>query len=324
MVTTALWAAPEAWAVTVTRPSDLPPRLLAVMPQDDVLPATLEAIYLNKEDIDQAMVVVEMGQGEDNPRWLMSSTQMQVLIDTLLQFMPNQSQLEDSIWPKLKPVEPKYRGLRVVLRTVFGKHFEPFTVFQGKVMAANGSMMVPDYGRRLEYWMFGTSRVRRDQMVGANVLPVLTFEQCRLLGQQIVETKPRQCLLPNNNLLLETDELPTLQSAKIKDFEGCLKNGKALIYTFPRRCISAGGRVFTEPPKVYEALVPTPVDAPLIAPSAISAPPAMLPSNNGVNGSDLPPPNGGLLNSQLMGPIPSPNAGGAAPAGSGTPLTPEK
>lgn len=41
------------------------------------------------------------------------------------------------------------------------------------------------------------------------------LEQCRLLGQQIVETRPRQCLLPDNNLLLETDEPPTLASARI-------------------------------------------------------------------------------------------------------------
>lgn len=312
MVTTALLAVPMAWGVTVSRPSDREPvpltMLQPIAPQDDVLPAALEAIYLNREDIDQALVVVEMGQGEDNPRWLMSATQMDVLLDTLLQFMPQPKQVEDQIWPKLKAQDPKYRGLRVVLHTVFGKYFEPFTIFEGKVTAANGTLLLADSGRRLEYWMFGTSRVRRDQMVGAHVLPVLTFEQCRLLGQQIVETRPRQCLLPDNNLLLETDELPTLESARIKTFDGCLNHGKALIYTFPRRCLAAGGRVFTEPPKVYEAPVPTPVDAPLVAPMAMSVP--------NPTGSDLPPA-GSLLNSQLMGPIP-----GAAglPAGAGTPL----
>ncbi len=252
-------AAPWAQIQVAPKPAGMLP--LPVMPQDDVLPATLDNIYLHREDIDQAFVVVELGQGEDNPEWIMSPTQMQVLLDTLLQFMPDKPTIEDAIWPKLPRKDAKYKGMRVVLRTVWGRNFEPFMVFEGQVKGPRGQVMVPDYGRRLEYWMFGASRVRRDQMMGAHMLHVLTFEQCRLLGQQIVETRPRQCLLPDNNLLLETDELPTLASARIRDFDGCLKSGKALIYTFPRRCIAAGGRVFTEPPKVYE--VPMPADAPV-------------------------------------------------------------
>lgn len=300
---------------------DMALKPLSILPQDDVLPATLDAIYANREDIDQALVVVEMGQGEDNPRWMMSATQLQVLQDTLLQFMPDKKQPEDAIWPKLKVSEPKYRGLRVVLSTVYGKRFEPFTVFEGKIMAADGTVMVPDYGRRFEYWMFGTSRVRRDQLLGAHVLPVITFEQCRLLGQQIVETRPRQCLLPDNNLLLETEELPTLTAARIKDFDGCLKNGKALIYTFPRRCLASGGRVFTEPPKVYEIPVETPADAPLLGASAFSAPVASGTQATGAVDPLTGNPAGSLLlNTQLGGPLDG--AGGGTPL-PGTPVPPQ-
>ncbi len=225
---------------------------MPVMPQDDVLPATLDTLYQYREDIDQVLVVVEMGQGADNPQWLMSTTQRDVLLDSLLQFMPEKPQPEDLLWPKLKKMDPKYKGFRIVMRTVWGRNIAPMTIFEGKVSAENGATLAADYGRRMEYWMFGTSRVRRDQMVGASVLPVITFEQCRLLGQPIVYTRPRQCLLPDNNLLLETSEMPTLQSARITTFDECLVNGKALIYTFPRRCVAAGGRVFTEPPRVYE------------------------------------------------------------------------
>ncbi|RYG61295.1 MAG: hypothetical protein EON60_04075 [Alphaproteobacteria bacterium] len=267
LLSTALLPCAVPWAQIQTAPKARGMLPLPVMPQDDVLAATLENIYLNREDIDQALVVVEVGQREENPQWIMSPTQMQVMLDTLLQFMPEKPTVEDAIWPKLKRKDPNYKGMRVVLRTVWGRYFEPFTIFEGQVKAANGRLMVPDYGRRLEYWMFGASRVRRDQMMGANLLHVLTFEQCRLLGQQIVETRPRQCLLPDNNLLLETQELPTMASARIRDFDGCLKHGKALIYTFPRRCISAGGRVFTEPPKVYEA--PQPADAPMVSGTAV-------------------------------------------------------
>ncbi len=293
------WAAPQDKPQIPAKLAQAQALMAPIMPQDDVLAATLENIYLNREDIDQAMVVVEMGEGMDNPQWLMSPTQREVLLDTLLQFMPPKPKPEDAIWPKLKKPDPKYRGIRVALRTVWGKRFDPFTIYEGQVRASNGAVMVPDYGRRLEYWMFGTSRVRRDQLVGAHVLPVLTFEQCRLLGQQIVETRPRQCLLPDNNLLLETPELPTLEGARIRTFDECLENGKALIYTFPRRCLASGGRVFTEPPKVFEAPITTPTDAPLVAPTAMSLPQA---------GGDL------QLNSRLTGPVPT----GAA----GTPILP--
>lgn len=236
-------------------PVDMP------LPQDALLTASLRKIDDKREDIQEAMVVVQMGHGEDNPRWMMSHTQLQVFINKLFD-MPERPFPEDDIWPKLKPVDPSYKGITVVLQTWDQKRFEPIRVFEGRVTAPGGVLLTPDFGRQLEYWMFGTARVRRDQLLGVNVLPVLSFEQCRLLGQRIVETSPRQCLLPDNNLLLETSEAPTLKSAKLRDFDGCLKDGKALIYTFPRRCVAAGGRVFTEPPRVAEEKkLLVPVDA---------------------------------------------------------------
>jgi hypothetical protein len=142
--------------------------------------------------------------------------------------------------------------VRFLIQTLEGKRFTPLTVFEGKILAPGNQLVARDYGRRLEYWLFSTARLRRDQLLGAHLLPVVSFEQCRLLGQRVIETTPRQCLLPDNNLLLETPQPVTLAAAKLKDFDGCWKAGLALIYTFPRRCIAAGGRVFTEPPRVFE------------------------------------------------------------------------
>jgi len=155
LVPCALARTPEAIKPDMNR------KPVQVMPQDDVLPATLDQIYLSRIDIDQALVVVELGQGMDNPQWIMSATQLEVLLDTLLQFMPEKPTVEDAIWPKLKRPDPKYRGVRIVLRTVWGRHFEPFTIFEGNVTAAGGRVMTQDYGRRMEYWMFGTSRLWR-------------------------------------------------------------------------------------------------------------------------------------------------------------------
>jgi hypothetical protein len=83
-------------------------------------------------------------------------------------------------------------------------------------------------------------------------MPALRFDDCRLMGFPIVNTKPRQCLLPEDGIMLETEEQPTAKSLKATNFDSCLNYGQSLINTFPRRCVAAGGRVFSEPPRVYE------------------------------------------------------------------------
>lgn len=257
----------------VRRTPGVPPalELLQPLPQDALLAADVGLMVQKLDEIQQALVVVQLGQGDDNPKWVMNQTQLAVLMNKLRDLLqPSdevlvQAPLEDTIWPELGAKEPAYQGVLVVLQTVTGERFAPVRVFAGKVKDPQNNTLVTDPGRFLEYWLFGTARVRRDQMLGASVLPVFTFEQCRLLGQRIVETQPRQCLLPDNNLLLETDERPTLESTKMQTFDQCLKNGKALIYTFPRRCVAAGGRVFTEPPVVWDG------DAPVAEPEAEQA-----------------------------------------------------
>lgn len=249
------------WAnAEVRRVPGVPPalELLQPLPQDALLAADVGLMVQKLDEIQQALVVVQLGQGDDNPKWVMNQTQLAVLMNKLRDLLqPSdevvvQPPIEDTIWPELGMKEPAYGGMLLVLQTVTGERFAPIRIFEGKIVDPKNNALVTDPGRFLEYWLFGTARVRRDQMLGASVLPVFTFEQCRLLGQRIVETQPRQCLLPENNLMLETDERPTLESAKMQTFGQCLKTGKALIYTFPRRCVAAGGRVFTEPPVVWD------------------------------------------------------------------------
>ena len=224
---------------------------LQVLPQNDVLPATLGDVLNRKADIERIDVVVDMGLRQDNPHWEMSSTQRPIFLDRLTN-MPEKPLPIDSIWPHVPQPEMQYHGITVLMRTFKGQRFAPLYIFEGRVEAPNHVLLAPDYGRGLEYWLFGTARIRRDQMLGATVMPVLTFDECRMLGQRIVNTTPRQCLLPNNNILLETDSIPDLTAARVQNFDQCLLHGRALIYTFPRRCLTTGGRVFTEPPRVYE------------------------------------------------------------------------
>ncbi len=258
------WPAPQPNSPRLYVPATQRPDADTPLPQDALLPPSLPMLAAAREEMQLAIVIVQMGMGGANPQWLMGQTQQAVFL-TKLANLPINPVVEDLILPRVPSPDPRYTGLTILLQTKSGRRFAPIQVFEGTVRGAGGEYIGPDVGRKLEYWLFGTARIRRDQMVASRLVPVITFEQCRLLGQRIVETTPRQCLLSDGNILLETAELPTLISARMTSFEQCLTNGgHALIYTFPRRCVAAGGRVFTEPPQVYETL---PADAPVVSPT---------------------------------------------------------
>lgn len=291
--------APRPYVPLVNQPNpDVP------LPQDALLMPTLENIAAYREEMQVALVAADLGENNNNPYWQMSQTALTVFLNKLAT-LDQRPVPEDTIWPQLPKPDPRYNGVLVVLQTKDGRRFVPFRVFMGQIAVGLGqaNVLARDPGRALEYWLFGTARIRRDQLVGANVLPVYTFAQCKTLGQRVIETTPRQCLLANNNLLLETNEPPTVASAKMTSFAECLQGGRGLIYTFPRRCVAAGGRVFTEPPQIYDSTKPLPNDAPVrkpktkrLAPTVVSrtivTPTALQPLSvvNPVSGSAATPP----------------------------------
>lgn len=229
------------------------------LPQGGALVPDLQVIISDSTLLQRATVEVQLGMGDQNPTWQLSQTALQVFPQKLADVLAQAPDGVDRLAVTAKNPEPTYRGLTLALRRVDGQRYATLLVTQGKIRVHGGDVLADDPGRRLEYWLFGTARIRRDLLLGSQVLPVVTFEQCRVLGNQIVETQPRQCLLPDQNILLETPDPLTRASLRATDFDSCLKHGKALIYTFPRRCMADGGRVFTEPPKVYE--IPPVLDA---------------------------------------------------------------
>jgi hypothetical protein len=281
------WPAPSPTAARPFVPLAQQPKPDTPLPQDALLIPTLENILANREDMQVALVGVDLGPGNDNPFWQMSQTALTIFLHKLAT-LNQQPVPEDAIWPKLTKPDPRYNGLLVLLQTKDGRRFAPFRVFMGKMAIDRNNPIAGDPGRAMEYWLFGTARIRRDQLIGANVLPVYTFTQCTQLGQRVIETTPRQCLLANNHLLLETGESPTLASAQMQSFQDCLQGGSGLIYTFPRRCVAAGGRVFTEPPQIYDASKPLAPDAPLRKPNAQRLAPT-TPSTSIISSTTLAP-----------------------------------
>ncbi|HEX2859210.1 MAG TPA: hypothetical protein VHP58_03320 [Alphaproteobacteria bacterium] len=205
------------------------------------------------ENIRTGTVTAELGLLSENPKWEMRSTAVPVLVRLISDSTVRMAKPTDNLWKQVKPAEPAYKGLTLRLRMANGQPMQSLRFYNGKVTTESGHLLLNDPGRYLEFWLFGTARIKRDQVLAGRALPIISFDQCRMLGNAIVETTPRQCLLPDNGIMLETDEAPTSHSLKAVDFDTCLKYGQSLIYTFPRRCVAKGGRVFTEPPRVYEA-----------------------------------------------------------------------
>jgi hypothetical protein len=229
------------------------------LPQEQPLAFNLANLDAAQEDIHSAGVLVNVGLKNENPTWGLTQTNLPVMVAKLLELGGKQPTANDTLSMKAKYNEPAYKGLELRITRVDGKVFETVHVYNGRIVTRSGRLVATDPGRLFEYWLWGTARIRREVVMGARIMPVLTFEQCRLMAQEVVDSLPRQCLLPDGDMLLDVKEPLTAASLRAKDFDGCLRHGVGIINTFPRRCVVPGGRVFVEPPRIIE----TPADAPL-------------------------------------------------------------
>ena len=202
-----------------------------------------------QEEINTVNIVIDMGREENNVNWQLTRTEQSVLLG---KFLREASSLhkDDDLLNKVKKPISEYKKIKIYFYTNKGEKLYEFGINKGFLRDITGRIIKRDPGRELEYWLFGTAKIRKHQLLASQVMPVFTFEQCKIMGNVIVESSPRQCLLPDNNILLEVTTRPTLESLSINNFESCLEQGEALINVFPRRCMAAGGRVFTEPPKI--------------------------------------------------------------------------
>ncbi|MFZ2620491.1 MAG: hypothetical protein WAX89_06415 [Alphaproteobacteria bacterium] len=187
-------------------------------------------------------------------RWNLNETEKEVLLGQLL-YNTEERHPDDAIFAEARGDLAAYKGITLTMNLFgdgdkSGGTLGPLTVFNGRISDNKGKLLRRDPGRRLELWLFGTAKRRKDMLLAIQAIPVFTFDQCRLLGNMIVASTPRQCLLPDGNLLLDVPETATVASMRIKNFDDCLEQGQALIDTFPRRCVAQGGRVFTEPPRI--------------------------------------------------------------------------
>jgi hypothetical protein len=214
-------------------------------------------ISLDEELVDKTaketakITVTTLFEGEGFPHytWDVPQDQKAVLFTWLKDIARGDINRDPTLATEGKVKE--YRGVEIQFLDYNGGKLETITLYNELVRNAFGDVLFRDFGRYFEYWVWSTTEVFELQAVAAKVLPIYSFDQCLRLGNPIIETFPRQCLLADGDIFLEVSEKPTMESLLIHKFDDCLEKGQALINTFPRRCVAAGGHVYTEPPRLF-------------------------------------------------------------------------
>lgn len=218
----------------------------------NILPAQYNVIKDNKNDIITATIEIDVGNKQENPRWIPDRTTLTILMEKLTQPVTSKD-YEPGLIPTRNETK-NYKGIILRLKTVHGEMIDTMRIYNGYITAPDGTTITTDPQRTLEYWLFSTSENNIGQKIAVQVLPILTFEQCKLIGSLTINTRPAQCLLPDNRILLDVPyKLLSDDDLKVSDFDSCLEFGESLIDTFPRRCLAKGGRVFTEPVRLPAA-----------------------------------------------------------------------
>ncbi len=209
--------------------------------------ATLADYQVQLPNTNNITIYFDIGLNELNPSWDLPRPLWPILfkrLSTLTAPHPT-----DALYDNFASHVQNYRGLQLRFALVSNspKQLPPLRIINKQVTAPAG-MVAVDPGRLTEYWLFGTAPKPEIKTALVEALPVATFEQCQIMGNTIVNTTPRQCVLPDKSLVLETFDVPNEDSLTVIYFHDCLKYGRALINTFPRRCLLPGGRVIAEPP----------------------------------------------------------------------------
>jgi hypothetical protein len=183
--------------------------------------------------------------------WPLDRVALQVFLGKLQQ-LDHKIHAYDGVFKQAPEQDPAYDGIRIKFNMLPEAEVALPTLWFDAGMIRNagtGLEMYVDPGRVLEYWVFGSSTNRASMLISLKSLPVFTFEQCMALGHNIVYTDPRQCVMPNEIVMLDLGLSPVVDPLTVNTFDECLDVGLALMSTFPRRCLTKGGKLVAEPPR---------------------------------------------------------------------------
>ena len=208
-----------------------------------------EALHLNNGELRAAEVQIKLkGNNADMEKdlsWRLNPVELPIFLDKVRKLEPALSgnvTTEDS--------KTNYDHIEVTLLGKAGQRYQPVKIFQNKVNLPAESRPHEDMDKDLELWLMGTTKTFGQKEAVSNLIKVWSYEDCKALNFTLVDSVPRQCVLPDGTTFLEIDQKLTEEDKKINNFETCLKASHPIIVSFPRKCVAPGGRVYIEPPRL--------------------------------------------------------------------------
>lgn len=211
------------------------------------------APYVNGADlVAVAHVTVESDREVERVSWKLTHVDWQTLAGKLRHYRPNEQHPYNTILAQAPTQgDGTYKGLKLSfeMKPEADTQLPALRFYDRKILNESGEVLLEDSGRELEYWLFGTTKDTAPQLIALTHLPIFTYDQCTNMRFEVVNTRPRQCVMPNGLVLLQAPGAPVMDPLLITDFDTCLEQGIAIIETFPRRCVTKGGKLIPEPPR---------------------------------------------------------------------------
>ena len=207
------------------------------------IPFDIKHFVDNIKNVHNIAIQIDQENDKQNMYWYLTLPQRYVIAEKLNSLDPHTTLDKTNLLPYK---DKTYREVVMHARTIDGDIYGSLRVFDGRITDIDDTLIRYDEDRNLEFWLLGTAQRVEQRYVIAQSVPVVSFEQCKTLGNQIMETSPRQCLLTTGDVLMEVKGGISEEALAVNSFDECLQHGQKLIKSFPRKCVAAGGRVFME------------------------------------------------------------------------------
>ncbi len=208
----------------------------------------LKELALNNGELRTAEVQIllkEDKEAQQKLRWHLNPVELPVFLERINKIEPALSGQVTGT-----PSGTEYRFLQVRLIAKNGVVYQPINIYQNRIRVPGINIPLEDENRELEMWTMGTAKTFAQRSAITKLLKIMSFDECKALNHTLMDTMPRQCILPDGTTFLDIDKKLSDKYRDITNFDKCLHGGHPLIVDFPRKCVAPGGQVHIEPPRL--------------------------------------------------------------------------
>lgn len=212
---------------------------------------TQAPIYLEElsaENGEVAHIQVEIlfagDESRQNRRWPLNVNELPLFLGKLLSYPEENSLPSQNI-----PAEG-YQGFSVDIHMKDGSRKAPIHIYRDQIRMYGTHPYLYDPERDMEFWLASTTKTFGQYDLVSRALEPTTFDACMQMGFRLIESEPRQCVLPTEVTFLDKARPLSAATVPVTDFASCAVDPyNPVVNTFPRKCVAPGGRIYMEPPK---------------------------------------------------------------------------